>query len=128
MNDSILAIIFFVSFGAACYCLGRAHQPEKPWQLGYRQGVADNSRAIFRTAVRATMNRENNSTPHRFRPRIPTAFGRVVARTGDPGRHAKAEYAKFSTLHDETTVGLPTSTVVDFRPRANAADSTAEAA
>lgn len=124
MNDSIVAVTVFLAFGLACYTLGRAHQPEKPWQLGYRQGVADNSKAIFKTAVRAAVNRDSNSTPHRFKQRLPTAFGRVVAKTTDPGRHAKDEHATFSTIHDETTV------VVNFRPRGNpttAADTKAGA-
>jgi|ERR1043165_413571 hypothetical protein len=66
MNYSNLAaILVILVFGVAMYALGRAHRPRTPWQDGYQQGVADTTKAMFKSAVRAT-TLAKNAAPGRF--------------------------------------------------------------
>lgn len=120
MTSSIVAVFMIVVLVGAVYALGRAHRPRTPWQDGYQQGVADTTKAMFKSAVRATTF-ARNSAQGRFRlpfagPRVrvsgtasvnnviplkdePTQL--VVNPLQKPPRHAAAD-----DLDEETTVRL----------------------
>ncbi len=94
MNDNdLVSLLFIVLFGVVCGACGYLFSRRKHYESGYREGTADASKTIFKTAVRVATK---TNTSRRWLP-MPSlrALGRV---------RAGASPAK--SIHDDTTVGI----------------------